>query len=103
MQLADVARMVSREKKYAVRAPASGSQDEIAVLIDAFNEMLEQIQERDAALQQAHERLNLALKSSGVGTWSWGIADGMIAWDDFMYPLFGLAGSASPACATRIS
>ena len=92
VQLANVARMVSREKKYGVRAQASGSQDEIAVLIEAFNEMLEQIQQRDAALQQAHERLNLALKSSGVGTWSWGVADDTLALDAFMYPLFGLDG-----------
>ena len=90
MELAGVARVVSREKKYSVRAPASGSQDEIAVLIDAFNEMLEQIQQRDAALQEAHERLNLALKSSGIGTWSWNIADDSLEWDDFMFPLFGV-------------
>ena len=95
VQLAGVARMVSREKKYGVRAPASGSHDEIAVLIEAFNEMLDQIQKRDAAVQQAHERLNLALKSSGVGTWSWGVADGTIGWDDFMYPLFGLVPDAA--------
>jgi two-component system cell cycle sensor histidine kinase/response regulator CckA len=95
MQLAGVARMVSRERKYTVRAPAGGSQDEIALLIEAFNEMLDQIQERDAALHQAHERLNLALKSSGVGTWSWGVAEGTIAWDDFMYPLFGLQSRTS--------
>ncbi len=90
LQLAGVARVVSREKKYDVRAPESGSQDEIAELIGAFNDMLAQIQERDAALQQAHERLNLALKSSGVGTWSAGLADDTVTWDDFMYPLFGL-------------
>jgi len=96
MQLAGVARMVSREKKYTVRAPASGSQDEIALLVGAFNEMLDQIQERDAALQQAHERLNLALKSSGVGTWSWAVAEDTVVWDDFMYPLFGLARNATP-------
>ncbi len=96
MQLADVARIVSREKKYWVRVPPSGSQDEIAVLIEAFNEMLAEIQNRDAALQQAHERLNLALKSSGVGTWSWGVNDSMIVWDDFMYPLFGLVNDATP-------
>jgi len=95
VQLAGVARMVSREKKYDMRAPASGSQDEVAVLIEAFNEMLAQIQERDAALQHAHERLNLALKSSGVGTWSWSVADGTIEWDDFMHPLFGLENSAA--------
>ncbi len=94
MQLAGVARIVSREKRYSVRVPPSGSQDEIAVLIEAFNEMLEQIQRSDAALQQAHERLNLALKSSGVGTWSWSVVDGTIVWDDFMYPLFGVTSDA---------
>jgi PAS domain S-box-containing protein len=95
MQLADVARIVSREKKYSLRAPASGSRDEVAFLIEAFNEMLAQIQQRDAALQQAHERLNLALKSSGVGTWSLGLTDNSIIWDDFMYPLFGLDSAAA--------
>ncbi len=90
VQLADVARMVSREKKYDVRAPAVTSQDEIALLVEAFNEMLDQIQERDAALHHAHERLNLALKSSGIGTWSWTLAENAIEWDDFMYPLFAL-------------
>ena len=95
VQLAGVARMVSREKKYTVRAPLSGSHDEIALLIEAFNEMLDQIQERDAALHQAHERLNLALKSSGVGTWSWGVAEDTFIWDDFMYPLFGLGTDLS--------
>jgi PAS domain S-box-containing protein len=95
VELAGVARMVSREKKYTVRAPVSGSHDEIALLIEAFNEMLDQIQERDAALHQAHERLNLALKSSGVGTWSWGVAEDTFVWDDFMYPLFGLGTDVS--------
>jgi PAS domain S-box-containing protein len=52
-QLAETALIVSREKKYSVRAPVPDTQDEIAVLIDAFNEMLAQIQERDTALQSA--------------------------------------------------
>jgi PAS domain S-box-containing protein len=52
-QLAETARIVSREKKYSVRAPSPETQDEIAALIDAFNEMLEQIQERDSALESA--------------------------------------------------
>ena len=63
MELARVARTVSGEKRYEIRAPATGNKDEIGVLIDAFNEMLANIQDRDAALQQAHERLNLALRS----------------------------------------
>jgi len=92
--LAETARIVTREKKYSIRAPVTAGRDEIAVLIEAFNEMLSQIQERDTALQQAHERLNLALKSSGVGTWSWDIDAGALTWDDYMAPLFGLEPGA---------
>lgn len=90
VQLAEIAGIVSREKNYSVRAPASQDHDEIAILIEAFNEMLAQIQRRDADLQQAHERLNLALKSSGVGTWSLLIAENTVIWDDYIPPLFGL-------------
>jgi len=56
-QLAETARIVSREKKYSIRAPATTNADEIAVLIEAFNEMLGQIQERDTALQTARNEL----------------------------------------------
>ena len=52
-QLAETARIVSREKKYSIRAPLPDTQDEISSLIDAFNEMLGQIQERDTALESA--------------------------------------------------
>ena len=41
--------------------------------------------------EQVEERLNLALKSSGVGTWSWNIVENEIIWDDYIHPLFGLA------------
>ncbi|MDB6121344.1 MAG: putative Histidine kinase, partial [Pedosphaera sp.] len=54
--LAETAKAVSSEKNYSVRAVKHG-QDELGQLIDVFNEMLTQIQERDAALQQAHDKL----------------------------------------------
>src|SRR5262245_42856646 len=56
-QLAETARTVSREKDYSVRVSAARDRDELAVLIETFNEMLEQIQERDAALREAHDTL----------------------------------------------
>ncbi len=56
-QLAEIARIVSREKKYSIRAPNVSNADEIAVLIEAFNQMLAQIQERDTALQAARDEL----------------------------------------------
>jgi signal transduction histidine kinase/HAMP domain-containing protein/ActR/RegA family two-component response regulator len=50
LQLAQVARLVALEKNYSLRANKL-SQDEIGQLVDRFNEMLAQIQQRDAALQ----------------------------------------------------
>jgi len=57
VHLAETARIVSRDKNYALRGTPTGNRDEPDVLIGAFNEMLEQIQERDGALRAAHEEL----------------------------------------------
>jgi signal transduction histidine kinase len=57
IELANTARTVSREKNYSLRAKPTGDRDEVDTLILAFNEMLSQIQERDAALQSAHSEL----------------------------------------------
>ncbi|HWF19875.1 MAG TPA: ATP-binding protein [Verrucomicrobiae bacterium] len=54
--LARTARAVSAEKKYSVRA-VKLSEDELGQFVDVFNEMLSQIQVRDAALQQANDEL----------------------------------------------
>jgi signal transduction histidine kinase len=56
VQLAQTARRVSTEQDYSVRVTAR-SRDELGLLVDAFNEMLTQIQWRDAALQQARDEL----------------------------------------------
>ena len=56
LDLAEKMRIVSDQKNYAVRADVS-SADELGDLIDGFNAMLSQIQDRDAALQQAHDEL----------------------------------------------
>jgi signal transduction histidine kinase len=57
VQLAETAQKVSKEKNYAVRAAQTEEQDELAVLVDSFNEMLTQIQQRDSALQRARDEL----------------------------------------------
>ncbi|PYU23081.1 MAG: hypothetical protein DMG30_12790 [Acidobacteria bacterium] len=57
VHLAEMARLVSRDKDYSVRATSTGNRDEPATLIQAFNEMLGQIQEREEALQKAHDEL----------------------------------------------
>jgi signal transduction histidine kinase len=55
--LAGLANRVSKEKNYAVRATHPVVQGELSTLMGAFNEMLGQIQQRDAALQKAQEEL----------------------------------------------
>ena len=56
LALAQVAGSVSARQDYSVRAVKS-SEDEIGLLVDRFNEMLAQIQDRDRALGQAQDEL----------------------------------------------
>ena len=58
LELTRTAFAVSVEKDYSIRATKT-SQDEIGFLFDRFNEMLHQIQQRDAALQRAHDELEV--------------------------------------------
>ncbi len=55
--LSQVARDVSQKKNYSVRAVPGKEQDEVALLVHAFNEMLTQIQARDNELRNAHDEL----------------------------------------------
>ncbi len=52
IQLAEVARVVSREKNFSIRAPVVSTSDEGSVLVNAFNEMLAQIQQREEERQK---------------------------------------------------
>jgi PAS domain S-box-containing protein len=54
--LAEVVQSVARDKNYSVRATKQ-SENELGQLVDGFNAMLAQIQERDAALQSARDHL----------------------------------------------
>ena len=54
LHLAEVANIVAEKRNYSVRATKHG-QDEVGQLIDRFNAMLEQIEERDANLERRVE------------------------------------------------
>ena len=58
LHLAEVARAVAQDKNYSLRAKKQ-SNDEIGQLVVGFNEMLAQIQQRDAALQSARGELEI--------------------------------------------
>ena len=55
--LAETARSISREHDYSVRATESSDSVEISVLTQAFNEMLQQIQQSEAALRKSRDEL----------------------------------------------
>ncbi|HZF10551.1 MAG TPA: ATP-binding protein [Thermoanaerobaculia bacterium] len=55
-QLASVVGIVATQQIYSVRAPKQG-EDELGRLIDGFNEMLDQIEARDSALEEARDHL----------------------------------------------
>jgi len=55
--LARTAQVVTREKDYSVRAKIPPSRDELSFLVQSFNEMLEQIQARDRALEATRSDL----------------------------------------------
>jgi signal transduction histidine kinase/CheY-like chemotaxis protein len=57
VQLAETARTISHEKSYSIRAATTANRDEVSTLIDSFNEMLNQIQQRDTALLGAQDEL----------------------------------------------
>lgn len=56
LHLSNLANRVSTEKNYALRA-INESQDELGKLINQFNDILSQVQNRDIALQEAHHEL----------------------------------------------
>jgi signal transduction histidine kinase/CheY-like chemotaxis protein len=57
VDLSKIANVVSQDKNYSVRATPIRSPAELAILIDAFNEMLAQIQQSESALRMARDGL----------------------------------------------
>ena len=57
IDLARIARAVSHDKNYSVRAAPIRGAGELTILIDAFNEMLTQIGESETELLKAHDSL----------------------------------------------
>lgn len=57
IDLANIARRVSSERNYSVRAELPGAHGEVAVLVESFNEMLAQINERDQNLLKSQNSL----------------------------------------------
>jgi PAS domain S-box-containing protein len=92
--------VISREKNYALRADVQGN-DELGTLGREFNEMLAQIQARDATLAEhrAHLEQEVAQRTASLidaqhiahlGSWEWDIVHDTLSWSDEIYRIFGL-------------
>ena len=65
LRLAQMMRVVSTNKDYSIRA-GKHSEDEVGFLIDGFNKMLAQIQERDEALRESEEMYRTIFETTGT-------------------------------------
>jgi signal transduction histidine kinase len=63
LELAETAKAVAVKRDYRVRAAKFG-EDELGLLTDAFNHMLTQIDDRDAALRESEAQLRQALQAA---------------------------------------
>ena len=72
LHLAQVMKAVSTDKSYAVRAQKHG-EDELGTLIDGFNEMLGQIEDRDERLEAQRDQLEEVVerRTAELSTSNW--------------------------------
>ncbi|HUP91739.1 MAG TPA: PAS domain-containing protein [Solimonas sp.] len=70
--------------------------DEEGKVISWFgtNTDVSSLQESQAELRKAEERLRLATEAGGIGIWEWQLRDGQVSWSDRVYELHGVA----PGC-----
>jgi signal transduction histidine kinase/CheY-like chemotaxis protein len=62
LRLSAITRAVTRERRYDLRAAPAGG-DEVGALVAGFNEMLTEIQKRDAQLLAQHQQLEAAVEA----------------------------------------
>jgi PAS domain S-box-containing protein len=63
LSLAETARAISERRDYSVRAPELG-QGELGLLTEAFNQMLDRIEDRNAALRESEGRTRAVIDSA---------------------------------------
>jgi PAS domain S-box-containing protein len=112
--MAAVARQVVSRRDYSLRARKQAD-DEIGVVVDAFNKMLEEVESRSQALERtnlaleeevavrkstevalsvATARLESTMAAAEIGSWQWDVRGNEFSADRNLAALFGLAEGA---------
>ncbi|MGH8206203.1 MAG: PAS domain-containing protein [Steroidobacteraceae bacterium] len=113
--MARVARQVVHQRDYSLRAQRT-TDDEIGVVVEAFNRMLDEVQSRTRALEQsnsalqeevrvrqaaqlalarANARLESTMAAAEIGSWVWDLATGEVSVDRNVAALFGADAETS--------
>ena len=108
--MAAVAKVIVHQRDYSLRAPKT-SDDEIGVVVNAFNNMLEEVEVRSRALQESNQalseeievrkstqaalslantRLESTMAAAEIGTWLWDIQKNEFTADRNLATLYGL-------------
>ncbi|MBI2385831.1 MAG: PAS domain S-box protein [Elusimicrobia bacterium] len=88
LDLTRAAEAIAEQGDYSSRVAARGG-DELGVLVAAFNEMLTQIQRRDAALRDSRQRLALLVESTPLGVIVWDPDFRVLEWNPAAERIFG--------------
>ncbi|MCB5176135.1 sensor histidine kinase [Microvirga lenta] len=79
-----------RRGNYLARINLPGSPGELGVLANAFNDLMDDVAERQKALQASEERARLALDAGHMGTWWYDHLRGAGGWSSQSAALLGL-------------
>jgi PAS domain S-box-containing protein len=84
-----VARRIVHERDYSLRVPTS-SEDEIGLVVSAFNNMLDEVHSRTQALEHANARLESSMSAAEIGSWVWDLREDVVTVDRNLAALYGI-------------
>jgi len=95
IHIADHARKLSPNRagtqlKLTRRRPKEAPPDELDQVVEAINEMQENLMQSYQALARSEDLYSRAQKTANIGTWDWDISNNTLDWSEQIAPMFGL-------------